>query len=245
MDFMLRVLGPSSKLCDKIEIVLDSDDTMYAITKMESGTHKSQITLYVETRVEYVSGVPSEPVHLNIGDSRKIMSALNQITDDVVEFEYDGSALMYDSPAMSFRFGLLVDEAMTKKTVAKNRIKSFVPKTYFDVESEILKKLLSITSCMPTYDKMYLTCGSHGVKCLHTDKEQGATDKVEMVLTDTFFGEPIDSLDSVIVTEEVFKFVSMNKFDVCRVEIVDPGIVIFKLNIGSSLLEYIVPKRLK
>lgn len=247
LDFINRVVYPASKLNEKVELVLDTDSTVYGITKMESGTHKSQITLYTETKIKYSDecGVPAEPVRLNIGDTRKILSALNQLTDKEVEFVYDGSAILYESPALSFRFSLLVDEVMDKKTVAKSRIKAFSPKTAFSLESEILKKLLAITGCMPSYDKMYLSAGPNGVRCLHTDKEQGASDKVEMVLAEDFEGEPIGVEDSIIVSDEVFKFVSTNKFDVCKVEIVDPGIVIFKIQSGEWLMEYIVPKRLK
>ena len=245
IDFISRVISPASKLNEKVELILDTDNTVYSITKMESGTHKSQITLFTETEVSYPEEAPKEEIHLNLGDTRKILSALNQITDENVTFTYDGSAILYESPCLSFRFGLLVDEAMSKKTVAKNRIKAFVPKTEFVLEPEILRKLLSITSCMPTYDKMYLSAGKTGVRCLHTDKEQGASDKVEMVLSETFDGEPIGIDDSIIVTDEVFKFVSANKFERCMVQIVEPGIVIFKIKTKNSLMEYIVPKRLR
>jgi hypothetical protein len=245
IDFISRVISPASKLNEKVELILDTDETVYSITKMESGTHKSQITLFTETKISYPDGAPEGEIRLNIGDTRKILSALNQLTDDTVTFTYDGSALLYESPALSFRFALLVDEAMDKKTVAKNRIKAFVPKTEFELESEILRKLLSITSCMPTYDKMYLSAGKTGVRCLHTDKEQGASDRVEMVLAENFEGEPIGVDDSIIVTDEVFKFVAANKFEKCAVQIVDPGIVIFKIKTKNSLMEYIVPKRLR
>lgn len=246
-DFINRILIPSSKLNEKVELTLDTDNTVYSITKMESGTHKSQVTLYTESKIDILSRSDSgtNPVRLNIGDVRKIVSALNQIPDEEIEFEYDGTAICYESPAMSFRFALLVDEAMDKKTVAKSRIKAFVPKTSFVLESEVLKKLLAITTCMPTYDKMYLSAGSSGVRCLHTDKEQGASDKIEMVLSETFTGEPIGVEDSIIVCEDVFRFVAMNRFEKCTVQIIDPGIVIFDINTGKSDMKYIVPKRLK
>lgn len=247
IDFITRILTPCAKLNEKVELMLDTDNTIYSITKMESGTHKSQVTLYAESKVEIVSRDDdgTQPVRLNIGDVRKIVSALNQIADQEIEFEYDGSAICYNSPAMSFRFALLVDEAMDKKTVAKSRIKSFKPKTTFVLESEILKKLLAVTTCMPTYDKMYLSAGSSGVKCLHTDKEQGASDKIEMVLSEHFAGEPIGVEDSIIICEDVFRFVAMNKFERCTVQIIDPGIVIFDINTGNSDMKYIVPKRLR
>lgn len=246
-DFINRILIPSSKLNEKVELILDTDNTIYSIAKMESGTHKSQVTLYTESKVDVISRDDSSDgsIRLNIGDARKIISALNQIVDDEIEFEYDGSAICYSSAAMSFRFALLVDEAMDRKTVAKGRIKAFVSKTSFVLESEILKKLLSITTCMTTYDKMYLSAGKDGVRCLHTDKEQGASDRVEMVLAETFVGEPIGVEDSVIVSEDVFRFVALNKFEQCTVQIVDPGIVIFDIKTGTSDMKYIVPKRLK
>ena len=163
----------------------------------------------------------------------------------MVEFEYDGSAISYDSPAMSFRFALMVDSAMPKKNVAKSRILALKPKTSFFVECEILKKMMQVTSCMTNCDKMYLRAGASGVKCLHTDIDAGVSDRVEFTLSDTFEGESIGMEDSVIISEEVFKFVISNKFDVCSVDIIDPGIVIFTINDANSMLKYIVPKRLK
>ena len=246
-DFINKVIYPASKLNEKVELVLDTDSTVYGITKMESGTHKSQVTLYTETKITYTEKPEGDvgPIRLNIGDTRKILSALNQLVEKTVEFTYDGSAILYESTALSFRFSLLVDDVMDKKTVAKSRIKAFKPRTSFDLENEILKKLLAITSCMPNYDKMYLSAGPSGVRCLHTDKEQGASDMVEMVLAEKYEGDPIGVEDSIIIADEVFRFVAMNKFDVCKVEIIDPGIVVFKIETDGSLMEYIVPKRLK
>lgn len=246
LDFILRVLAPSAKLNDCIKLVLDTDGTIYSLTKMESGVHKSQITLFVETKVDMADGCTVEsPIELNIGDSKKLISALSQLTDEKVDLIYDGTAILYESDVLSFRFALMVEEAMEKKTVAKSRIAAFKPKTSFMVEKEILKKLLSLTQCIPNCDKMYFSCGSKGVRCVHTDTEQGCSDKIDMILTDTFTGEPIGVEDSIIVSEEVFKYVIMNGFDACKIDIVDPGIVIITISSVNYKMKYIVPKRLK
>lgn len=246
IDFVLRVLAPSAKLNDCIKLVLDTDGTIYSLTKMESGTHKSQITLYTETKVTVDPGSEfSSPIELNIGDSKKLISALSQLTDDTVELIYDGTAILYESDVLSFRFALMVEEAMEKKTVAKSRIAAFKPKTSFVIEKEILKKLLTLTQCIPNCDKMYFSCGQNGVRCVHTDKEQGCSDKIDMVLTDTFEGEPIGINDSIIVSEDVFKYVIMNGFEACKVDIIDPGIVVITISSVNYTMKYIVPKRLK
>lgn len=245
-DFILRVLAPSAKLNDCIKLILDTDGTIYSLTKMESGVHKSQITLFVETKVELAEGCKLEsPIELNVGDSKKLISALSQLTVDKVELVYDGTAILYESDVLSFRFALMVEEAMEKKTVAKSRIAAFKPRTSFIVEKEILKKLLSLTQCIPNCDKMYFSCGSKGVRCIHTDKEQGCSDKIDMILTDTFEGDPIGLDDSIIVSEDVFRYVIMNGFETCKIDIIDPGIVVITISSINSTMKYIVPKRLK
>lgn len=245
--FVNRILVPSSKMNPMVELTLDTDGTMYSITRMESGTHSCQLVLYAEFDVDVVERDPENvgPVRMNLGDVRKLVSALSQIQDDEVVLEYDGTAILYKSPALSFRFSVLIDDVMEKKTVSKKAISKWKTLTEFTLESEILKKFLAISGCMSNCDKVYLSTGKNGVKCLHMDRDSGSSDMIDMIVAETFTGEPLDANDGVIFSEEVFRFVVANRFDSCQVCITDIGTITFTISDGGYRLKYIATKRVK
>ena len=246
-NFVNRILVPSSKMNPSVELTLDTDGTMYSITRMESGTHSCQMVLYAEFDVEVVDrdSVGDGPVRMNLGDVRKLVSALNQITDDEVVLEYDGTAILYKSPAISFRFSVLIDDVMEKKTVSKKAISKWKVLTEFTLEREILNKFLTISGCMTNCDKVYLSTCKGGVKCLHMDRDSGSSDMIDMIMAETFTGEPLDANDGIIFSEEVFRYVAANRFESCQVCITDIGTIMFVIADGGYRLKYIATKRVK
>lgn len=247
LQFVNRILLPSSKMNPSVELTLDTDGTMYSISRMESGTHSCQLVLYTEFDVDVVErdSESIEPIRINLGDVRKLVSALNQIEDDEVVLEYDGTAILYKSTALSFRFSVLVDDVMEKKTVSKKAINKWKTLTEFTLESEILKKFLTISGCMSSCDKVYLSTCKDGVKCLHMDRDSGSSDMVNMIIADTYEGEPLDVNDGIIFSEEVLRYVAANRFESCKVCITDIGTIMFVISDGGYRIKYIATKRVR
>ena len=244
-----RILVPSSRLSEQVRLVVDKAGLMYSLTAREShsGT-KPQVLLYSETAVRVLEWDREEdgPVVINLMDVRKLVNAMNQIADEDISLVFDGSAIMYDSPTISFRFGVMVEEAMDKLVLSRKTVGMLIEsgKTKFKMECEVLKKLLSVTMCMTSCDRMKIYTVGNSVKCVHSDPQSGSSDRVEMIVSTSYTGSPIGPEDSVIVSEDVFKYLVSNRFDACEVSVSKNGSVLFTIQDDKFAMRYIAPRML-
>lgn len=237
--FLNKLLIPISKFTDQTTLNFTND---YIDSIAYTTLDKQSIILYA--KIIYKASTPiTEPLKLNIGSIKKLISAFNCIKDDIVELSIEQNNISYNSIDSKFRFHLKEDISIERPTINLEKI----DKTIFDVQlvlnNEKLSEMLKACGYSSDSDKVYIYTSNNAVVCDMTDKTIQNLDSISVTLADSFIGTPL--FDPIILRNDIFKIISSIKFDECELKINTKGIVVFEIKDDESKLKYITTSLIK
>ena len=237
--FLGKLLLPISKFTDKIILNFNTD-----FIDSISYTTADKQTIILYTKVMFKSATPiTDPIKLNIGSVKKLISAFNCISEDIVELKIEQNNISYKSNESSFRFHLKEDGTVEKPVFNLEKINATVFTTQFKILSSKLSEMLKACGFSTDSDKIYIYTKDSKVLCDLTDKTIQNLDSFTFTLSDNFTGTPL--IDPIILRIDVFKTLSSIKFDVCDMKLDAKGIVVFEVKDDESLMKYVTTSLIK
>ena len=236
--FLSKFLIPVSKFTDQAILSLNKDfmDCISTTTN-----DKQSIILYTKLIVK--TDMTEDNIKLNIGSLKKLINALNCITEDIIKLNIEKNHIAYNSPETNFKFHLKEDGTVEKPSISLDKINSIVGDTDIIISSERLDELLKASSFSTDSEKVYLTLKDNILIGELTDKTIQNLDSMNIILTKEVTG--FQFTDSVALKLDIFKLISSLKFDKLLIKCTKKGVLVFEIKDDNYLMKYITSSLIK
>lgn len=205
-DFVNKFLNPISRVNDLVTIKVDGNEVSSLNRTSDNNT-----ILYASC-----NDITCDTTHnVNIPDVKKLIKALDGITDNQVSLTVNPNNLEYKSSTVKFKFHLLEDGIIAVPNLNINKINNFQYNVRFKMTTQSLTNLLKSSTFITDSNKMYIFSEGSVVYGELTDRSKHNIDMYTTVLTTAYDGEAIDK--PIPFSFDTFRLLSTlksNAFDV-------------------------------
>ena len=205
-DFVNKFLNPISRVNDLVTIKVDGNEVSSL-----NRTSDNNIILYASC-----NDITCDTTHnVNIPDVKKLIKALDGITDNQVSLTVNPNNLEYKSNTVKFKFHLLEDGIIAVPNLNINKINNFQYNVRFKMTTQSLTNLLKSSTFITDSNKMYIFSEGSVIYGELTDRSKHNIDMYTTVLTTAYDGEAIDK--PIPFSFDTFRLLSTlksNAFDV-------------------------------
>lgn len=231
-DFLIKYfLQPISKVSDSCCIVVTKDALKSTVCSPDNSiVLNNNLTVETETDKDTV---------LNIADIKKLIRALEAISEDEITLTFDKNNIAYKNKTVSFKFHLLEDGVINTPKINLEKINSIKFDTTFDVSEKALSELIKASTFCVDSNKIYFySAPETGVMAELTDRTRSNVDSFGVLVNEKYEGSEIKNL---CLSMEVIRVISTNKVKQIHCSVNNSlGVVLF--NYGNKVLQtkYIV-----
>lgn len=205
-DFVNKFLNPISRVNDLVTIKVDGNEVSSLNRTSDNNT-----ILYASC-----NDITCDTTHnVNIPDVKKLIKALDGITDNQVSLTVNPNNLEYKSNTVKFKFHLLEDGIIAVPNLNINKINNFQYNVRFKMTTQSLTNLLKSSTFITDSNKMYIFSEGSVIYGELTDRSKHNIDMYTTVLTTAYDGEAIDK--PIPFSFDTFRLLSTlksNAFDV-------------------------------
>lgn len=173
----LKFLISVSSLYDQCVIHCSSSNILDVFVSTES----EQVIMYGE----YCNIVADKDTTLNIPDIKKLIKLLGYIPQEQFELEITNNSIIYNTPALSFKYHLYEDGIIRVKKINKDMLKQFQGEYTFTVSGDDIDRLVKSNSILGTNEFVYISGVGGKIMCELTDKKLANIDSMTIELCDT------------------------------------------------------------
>jgi hypothetical protein len=236
LNFVKNFLSPISKISDASILEVNAD-------KLSCLTCTSDNSIYIH--VEYP--IESEFVDiktLNCPDIKKLIKAFDTIATDDVSFELEENNLSYKDSGIRFKYHLQEDGIIKSPKMSLNRLRDTEFQSSFSIKKQTIRDLIKGSVFSSESNKIYLFGNSNdGIHGELTDKTRNNIDTITLRISESFFGDPVDSLP---LNFEIFRIMDISNIDEIKVKInVKIGVVLFEIENNYNKMKYIMSSLIK
>lgn len=210
-SYLEKLLKPVNRLTESC-VLNASEDSLYTICSSQDST----VILYAKAQLP-VKITPS--VRLNLISIKKLLSGLECLGDEgqfSIESEVNSikcQNIRHDNQEKTFFKYHLVDDSVVKEApVNINKIASLKFDTEFTIGVNKIKQLMSGYAFASDLTKIYFSTSENLVKAEINDKTLQNVDHINLVISNSFTGDPID--EPVALSMEVFKNLAHCRSDI-------------------------------
>ena len=235
-NFVKNFLSPISKISDASILEVNVD-------KLSCLTCTSDNTIYYH--VEYpIESEFSDIKTLNCPDIKKLIKAFDTIATDDVSFELDENNLSYKDSKIRFTYHLQEDGIIKTPKMSLNRLRDTEFQSSFSIKKETIRELIKGSVFSSESNKIYLFGNTNdGIHGELTDKTRNNIDTISLQISDSFFGDAVDSLP---LNFEIFRIMDISNIDEIKVKInVKLGLVLFEIENNYNKMKYIMSSLIK
>lgn len=228
-DFVNKFLNPISRVNDLVTIKVDGNEVSSLNRTSDNNT-----ILYASC-----NDITCDTTHnVNIPDVKKLIKALDGITDNQVSLTVNPNNLEYKSNTVKFKFHLLEDGIIAVPNLNINKINNFQYNVRFKMTTQSLTNLLKSSTFITDSNKMYIFSEGSVVYGELTDRSKHNIDMYTTVLTTAYDGEAIDK--PIPFSFDTFRLLSTLKSNVFDVSLnTDRGILAMDIIENGYKLKYI------
>lgn len=185
--FVDNILCPASKITDNLSL------TVYE----ENGTQK--IKAFVASSngtVLLLASIPcncSETGDFAVPDCKTFLRLFSGIDKQEVKLKLNSNSIDYDEPEFSFKYHLLDDCLINKKTLSESKVSQIEYQTTFLLTKQKLNELIKYNSIVPDAEKLYVYSKQDSVYAKLGDEQKANTNEIVTQLSDSYTGTPINS----------------------------------------------------
>ena len=173
----LKFLMSVSSLYDQCVIHCSSSNILDVFVSTES----EQVIMYGE----YCNIVADKDTTINIPDIKKLIKLLGYIPQEQFELEITNNSIIYNTPALSFKYHLYEDGIIRVKKINKDMLKQFQGEYTFNVSGDDIDRLVKSNSILGTNEFVYISGIGGKIMCELTDKKLANIDSMTIELCDT------------------------------------------------------------
>lgn len=208
-----------------------------------SNTSQDKQTVILYTKLVVKTDMTEDNIKLNVGDLKKLISALSCINQDIIKLSIEKNHIAYQSPETNFKFHLKEDGTINTCPINMEKINAIISDTEFIISSEKINELIKASSFCVDSNKVYLSLKDGKLIAELTDKTIQNLDAITINLTDEIHGKVFT--DDIIFKLDIFKLISSLKFDKLSVKLTNKGAVIFEIKDDNYLMKYIASGLIK
>jgi hypothetical protein len=231
-DFFIKYfLQPISKVSDSCCIVATNGALKSTVCSPDNSIVLNN-NLVVDTSVE-------RDTTLNIADIKKLIRALEAISEDEIVLTFDKNNIAYKNKTVSFKYHLLEDGVINIPKINLEKINNIKFDTTFDITEKALSDLIKASTFCVDSNKIYFQASSEtGVVAELTDRTRSNIDSFGVTINEGYEGSDIKNL---CLSMEVMRIISTNKVKQVHCSVNNSlGVVLF--NYGNKVIQtrYIV-----
>lgn len=232
--FVKSFLSPISKISDSAVVEISHNNLSCMVCTADNSV------IYYST---YPVEIDSDQTEiLNFPDIKKIIRAIDAISDDDIVFTLENNNLTYKDKSLRFTYHLLEDGIIKKPKLNLQKLSDTAFETTFKLNSSHVKDLMRGSVFSSDSNKAYISSNDDGVHVELTDKTRKNIDTITLKLTDDFQGEDISPIP---INFEIFRLIEMGNKEL-NVKINSKlGIVIFEVVNNYNKTLYIVSSLVK
>jgi len=231
-EFVNNFLNPISKCTDQA-IINITPTKIYSLISTPN-----DLILYAQ--LKGIIDVPlanNEEIKINVGNTKKLYSMLNNIEEDKISLDIDFNNIKYTSTNLKFKYFLLDDSLSNKVPLNISKVENFTHDTEFILTFDQLQSLLKNSSFTQT-NKLYInTTVDKKVIVELNDLTKQNIDSLTMTIADSYQGKDIP--EAIPFELELFRNFIGFKTDINIKINSEYKVLIFDINIGAVSLRYI------
>lgn len=230
LGFIQNFLKPINRFSETAVLTIDSGK----ITSIVSSADNTTI-LYAQF---LLNSENEQNKTLNIPNIDKFINSLKVIEDNEVSLILNSNNIQYETSSLKFKFHLYEDGILSVPKINIEKLDSFNYETQFDIDGQVLSRLIKSSLITPEITKVYLYSNGDKIYAELTDRTIDNSDMFSFCIVENYTGIPIANpiplmLDPIraLSTLSLNTTISINN---------EHGIVRFKICTSQSILQYII-----
>ena len=205
-DFLNKFLTPISRINDLVTIKVNGNE-VFSLNR----TSDNNTILYASCND--ISCTTTR--NINIPDIKKLIKALDGISDNQIDLTLNSNNLEYKSSTVKFKFHLLEDGIIAIPNLNVEKINNFQYNVRFKMTTTALNSLLKSSTFITDSNKIYIFSQDNTVYGELTDRSKHNIDMYTTCLTTAYDGESIEKpLAFSFDTFRLLSTLKSNTFDV-------------------------------
>lgn len=233
--FVKNFLLPISKIADSS--ILEIEGNMFSCKVCTSDNSVIFFTRFpTESEIE-------DAIVLNCPDIKKLIRAIDAIPkNDEISFDIEENNLSYKDRSIKFKYHLLEDGIIKQPKFNLKKLDQTEFNTTFILRSDYVKELIKGSVFSSDSNKIYISTGKEDVYAELTDKTRNNIDTITLQVSDSYDGDPIDSLP---FSFEIFRLMECSGKDILIKINTKLGLVIFEILDNYNKMLYVMSSLIK
>lgn len=205
------LLKPASRISEEASIRITPD-------KIDTFINNEDNSIFMYCSISTTNDIEGS-VFLNIRDVRKLIRAMECVSDDLVVFNVDDerSILKYNSPSLKFRLHLVHPDVLRKGKISLEKVEALEYNTSFSIKGESLSQLLKVSSFSPDSNRVYFVQEDDAIMCEITNKNMSDMDSISQKVADSIKGDFLD--EPLPMRLDFLRLINVGKDDIIEVKV--------------------------